>query len=150
MAPPLAGSMNMRPGLFLRFDLGGILIYTFTYELAGFVLHGALEDILRGVQTLGRAAEWLVGAAFFAYLGYRAWLFVRHRKSDTAPRVKADEVEARMRTEPELTIIADVRSHGYYDPDAQRIRSSIRLEPNNLEAIIDTLPRDKSIFLYCT
>jgi len=30
-------------------------------------------------------------------------------------------------------IIADVRSHGYYDAGAHRIHGSIRIEPNNLE-----------------
>jgi len=150
MAPPLAGSMNMRPTQFLRYDVGGILIYTFTYEGVGFVFHSVLQDILRGLRTFGRAAEWVLAAAFLAYLGYRVWNFVRHRKGETAPRVKADVVEARLQLEPDSVLIADVRSHGYYNPDGQRIRSSIRLEPNNLDEIVETLPREKSIYVYCT
>jgi membrane protein DedA with SNARE-associated domain len=150
MAPPLAGSMNMRPSQFLRFDLGGVLIYTFAYEGVGFLFHGVLQQILHGLRTFGRAAEWLLAVAFLAYLGYRVWNFVRHRKGSTAPRVNADEVAARLSRDPGSMLIADVRSHGYYDPDAQRIRSSFRLEPNNLDAIVETLPRDKSIYLYCT
>jgi membrane protein DedA with SNARE-associated domain len=150
MAPPLAGSMNMRPSLFLRYDLGGVLIYTFAYEGVGFLFHGVLQQMLHGLQAFGKAAEWLLGGAFLAYLGYRAWNFVRYRRADTAPRVNAQDVAARLKREPESTLIADVRSHGYYDPDAQRIRGSVRLEPNNLETIIETLPREKSIYVYCT
>jgi rhodanese-related sulfurtransferase len=47
-------------------------------------------------------------------------------------------------------LIVDVRSHGYYDPHADRIRGSIRLEPNNLSEEAKELPRDKDIYLYCT
>jgi rhodanese-related sulfurtransferase len=43
-----------------------------------------------------------------------------------------------------------VRSHGYYDPGSDRIRGSIRLEPNNLSEEVKKLPRDKDIYLYCT
>ena len=150
MAPPLAGSMNMRPWQFLRFDIGGILIYTLSYETVGFLFHAALEDVLHALRTFGRAAEWLLAVAFIAYFGYRLWNFFRYREADTAPRVKADEVAARLRQEPESTLIADVRSHGYYDPDGQRIRGSIRLEPNNLDVFIESLPKDTPIYLYCT
>jgi rhodanese-related sulfurtransferase len=47
-------------------------------------------------------------------------------------------------------LIADVRSHGYYDADSQRIAGSIRIEPNNLEEEIKNLPKDREIYLYCT
>jgi rhodanese-related sulfurtransferase len=44
----------------------------------------------------------------------------------------------------------DVRSHGYYDAGAARIKGSIRLEPNNLTEELKTLPKDKDIYVYCT
>jgi rhodanese-related sulfurtransferase len=44
----------------------------------------------------------------------------------------------------------DVRSHGYYNAGAERIKSSIRIEPNNLEEEIKNLAKDKDIYLYCT
>jgi rhodanese-related sulfurtransferase len=47
-------------------------------------------------------------------------------------------------------IIADVRSHGYYDQGEQRVRGSIRIEPNNLDAFIESLPKNTPIYLYCT
>ena len=47
-------------------------------------------------------------------------------------------------------ILADVRSHGYYDPGTQRIAGSIRIEPNRLADELKTLPHDKDIYLYCT
>jgi rhodanese-related sulfurtransferase len=46
--------------------------------------------------------------------------------------------------------IVDVRSHGYYDIGAERIRGSIRIEPNNLDEELKNLSKDKDIYLYCT
>jgi hypothetical protein len=43
-----------------------------------------------------------------------------------------------------------VRSHGYYDPQASRIKGSIRIEPNNLEQELQRIPPDRDIYLYCT
>jgi hypothetical protein len=61
------------------------------------------------------------------------------------------DVEARLNLEgaPDI-IIADVRSHGYYDQGEQRVKGSIRIEPNNLESFIETLPKGAPIYLYCT
>jgi rhodanese-related sulfurtransferase len=47
-------------------------------------------------------------------------------------------------------ILVDVRSHGYYDSGAARIAGSIRLEPNRLKDELDSLPKDKDIYVYCT
>jgi len=30
------------------------------------------------------------------------------------------------------------------------VQGSIRIEPNNLDAFIETLPKDTPIYLYCT
>jgi rhodanese-related sulfurtransferase len=47
-------------------------------------------------------------------------------------------------------LVADCRSHGYYDSGARRIKGSIRLEPNLLPKGAHTLPPDCEIYLYCT
>ena len=150
MAPPLAGSMNMRPLQFLRLDLGGVAAYVLAYEAVGFLFHGLFQQIVRGLTTFGQAAEWVVAIGFFVYIGYRALIYARHRKYRTAPRVQVVEVAKRLNENAHAILLADVRSHGYYDAGAQRIQNSIRLEPNNLDALAETLPKDKPIYLYCT
>jgi len=52
--------------------------------------------------------------------------------------------------EAQSVIVADVRSHGYYDADAARIKGSVRIEPNNLEEELKRLPNDRDVYLYCT
>ena len=67
------------------------------------------------------------------------------------PRVQVQELASRLKAEgPDRVQIVDVRSHGYYDRGAERIFGSIRIEPNNLEAELKNLSKDKDIYLYCT
>jgi membrane protein DedA with SNARE-associated domain len=151
MSPPLAGSMKMRPSQFLQYDALGALFYVGAYSLAGYVFSGFLRAITRGVRSAGSAAEIVLGVGLLAYLIYRIWIYRKYRLLDVIPRVPVEELARRLASEEaQSVIVADVRSHGYYDADSQRIAGSIRLEPNNLEAEIKTLPRDREIYLYCT
>jgi membrane protein DedA with SNARE-associated domain len=151
MAPPLAGSMNMRASQFFRFDLGGVLIYAFAYGALGYLFRDVFRLIAGGLQAFSRALAWVVLIGVIGFVLYRVWLFTRYRLSGFVRRVPVTDVEARLKLEgaPDI-IIADVRSHGYYDEGEQRVQGSIRIEPNNLEAFIETLPKDTPIYLYCT
>jgi membrane protein DedA with SNARE-associated domain len=151
MAAPLAGSMKMRFWQFLRLDILGASLYTLTYLLVGYLSRDFLAAILRGFHAAGRAMEAVVIAALLAYGIYR---YIQYRKNKTysiVPRVQVEELARRLASEDGIRVqIVDVRSHGYYDSGAARIKNSIRIEPNNLEEEIKNLPRDKDIYLYCT
>jgi rhodanese-related sulfurtransferase len=67
------------------------------------------------------------------------------------PRVQVAEIAEKLASDERAKVlIADVRSHGYYDATAQRIAGSIRIEPNNLDEELKNVPKDKEIYLYCT
>lgn len=151
MSPPLAGSMKMRFVQFLEFDGLGIGLYVGAYSVAGYVFSGALRAMTHGLRSAGNAAEVLVGAAVASYVAYRIWIYRRYRLLDVAPRVPVAELAQRLISEEAANIlIADVRSHGYYDADSERIAGSVRIEPNNLAEEIKNLPKDREIYLYCT
>jgi membrane protein DedA with SNARE-associated domain len=151
MAAPLAGSMKMRFGQFLRLDMTGALIYAGTYLMVGYLSRDFLAATLSGFHQAGRAMEVIVAAALLVYAIYRGAQFQRYKKYRIMPRVQVQELAARLAsTEANRVLIVDVRSHGYYDIGAERIKGSIRIEPNNLEEEIKNLPRDKDIYLYCT
>lgn len=151
MAPPLAGSMNMRPLQFLRFDLGGALCYTLAYGSLGYVFRDVFRIIAGGLQAFTRAVAWVVFVGVIGFVCYRVWLYGRYRLTGVVRRVPVGDVAARLNLEgaPDI-VIADVRSHGYYDQGEKRVRGSIRIEPNNLDAFIETLPKEAPIYLYCT
>jgi membrane protein DedA with SNARE-associated domain len=151
MAPPLAGSMKMPPGKFLRYDLGGALLYVLAYGGAGFLFSDFMKSITHGLALASHTFEMLFIVAAVAYVGYRVWAYKQQRVYRIVPRIEVEELSKLANSdERERMIIADVRSHGYYDADAHRIYGSIRIEPNNLDEEMDRLPRDKHIYLYCT
>jgi membrane protein DedA with SNARE-associated domain len=151
MAAPLAGSMKMRFTQFLRLDLAGASLYAFTYLLLGYVSRDFLSALLKGFQTAGRAMEAVVLTAFLVYAVYRYLQYRKNKPYSIVPRVQVEELARRLASEDASGVqIIDVRSHGYYDAGAARIKGSIRIEPNNLEEEIKNLPRGKDIYLYCT
>ena len=147
MAPPLAGSMNMRLGAFLRLDLAGTVLYVGSYFTVGFVFSGALEAVTRGYNAAGRIMGWVVITLIGGYLLFRTWLWVKGRSLGTVAVSTPDEAAREM---AEGAFIYDVRSHGYFDARAMRIRGSRRLDPNSLHQQDVEIPRTGTIHLYCT
>lgn len=151
MAAPLAGSMKMRYGQFLRLNLAGSLLYSLSYLLLGYLSRDFLATVFNSFHAARRVMELLILLALILYAIYRTAQFLKFRKYNVVPRVQVQELAARLASEEADRIqIVDVRSHGYYDIGAERILGSIRIEPNNLEAEIKNLPKDKDIYLYCT
>ena len=151
MAPPLAGSMKMPFIQFLGLDFVGATAYALAYGGLGFIFRDFVATIARGFRAAGHAVEIVVIIAAIAFTAYRVSLSWKHRVYRIVPRIQVGELAEKLQTRySEMALLVDVRSHGYYDPGAERIRGSIRLEPNNLSEELNTLPRDKDIYLYCT
>jgi membrane protein DedA with SNARE-associated domain len=151
MAPPLAGSMKMRLLQFLRFDMTGATLYILAYGGVGFLFRDFLAAITRGLQTAGHVFGEVLFAAALVYTAYRLWIYRKNLVYKVVPRVQVEELARKLASdEAGKVVLVDVRSHGYYDPDASRIKGSVRIEPNNLYEELKTLPKDKDIYLYCT
>jgi membrane protein DedA with SNARE-associated domain len=151
MGPPLAGSMKMPVEQFLRFDAMGAVLYIGAYFLLGFVGRDFLKAIGSSFQTAGHAVEEVLLIAILAYLAYRFWMMQKNRVYRVVPRVQVEELVRRLSSEgADRVLVVDVRSHGYYDQEAARIKGSIRIEPNNLEEELKRLPADRDVYLYCT
>jgi membrane protein DedA with SNARE-associated domain/rhodanese-related sulfurtransferase len=147
MAPPLAGSMNMRPLQFFGLDLAGAGLYIFTFFGVGFLFSGALGTITRGYQSFGRAAGWVVVALIAAYVGYVAWQWLKVRALRTVPFAAPSEAAQLIKLGAR---IYDVRSHGYLDAKATRITGSRRLDPNMLTRFNEESPDGPMVYVYCT
>ncbi len=156
MAAPLAGSLNMRLFRFLRLDLAGVALYSSAWVLTGYLFSSFIQAI---ESWLGRAGHVVLWGLLLVVAGYAtSWLIFtlkarRYRKID---RIDATTLHDRLQeTSPDkLVIIADVRSHGYYDPGMQRIKNSIRVEPHRLEeelvALREFMAPECEIYLYCS
>jgi len=151
MAAPLAGSMKMRFGQFLRLDFAGALLYALTYLIVGYLSRDFLAAVLRGFHAAGKAMEAVVIVTLLVYGLYRVVQYRKNKAYRVVPRVQVEELARRLASnDASRVVIVDVRSHGYYDSGSARIKNSIRIEPNNLEEEIKTLPKEKDIYLYCT
>jgi membrane protein DedA with SNARE-associated domain len=151
MAAPLAGSMKMKLPQFLQLDFLGACFYILAYGGAGFIFRDFVSHITHGLQTGSRTIGGLIIFALLAFVAYRLLQYFRLRVYGAPPKVGVQEIALRLASEGgKDVILADVRSHGYYDAGTQRIAGSIRLEPSQLANELKTLPHDKDIYLYCT
>ena len=148
MAPPLAGSMNMRFTHFLRLDVVGAALYAGGYFAAGFLFSDALESITRGYETFGHILAWLVAGGVVMYAGSRVWTMRKGRKLREAPFV--EPAAAARGLSAGTAVVYDVRSHGYYLPGAMRVTGARRIDPNALNQIALDFPLDRQVYVYCT
>lgn len=156
MAAPLAGSLNMRLSRFLRLDLTGAAAYVCAWTLTGYLFSRWIEDIVWWVERVGHAMLFVLGALVLGYCTMYLVSLWRAREYRRVPKVSAQALSERLKdlNPNRLVIIADVRSHGYYDPGMQRIKNSIRVEPNRLKeeliALRDFMAPECEIYLYCS
>ncbi len=156
MAAPLAGSLNMRFGKFIGLDAPGVAFYVTAWLLTGFLFSRFINLIIAWIHRLGHAVA-IVGAVLVA--GYAVSVIVFHikaRKYNKIEKISAEALRARLQAlDPsKLVVIADVRSHNYYDPGMQRIKNSIRVEPTRLKeellALREFMAPECEIYLYCS
>ncbi len=156
MASPLAGSLNMRLSRFLRLTIGGAAIYSTAWVLTGYLFSGFIHAIEGWLARAGHVVLW---AAFLLAGGYGlSWILftLKARRFRSIDRIDPAVLHERLRARnPDtLVVIADVRSHGYYDPGMQRIKNSIRVEPHRLEeelvALREFMAPECEIYLYCS
>jgi membrane protein DedA with SNARE-associated domain/rhodanese-related sulfurtransferase len=147
MAPPLAGSMNMRPLQFFGLDLAGAALYIFSFFGVGFLFSDALGAITRGYQSFGRVAGWAVVVLITGYVGFLVWQWIKTSGLRTVPFAMPSEVAHRMTLGAR---VYDARSHGYFDAKTTRIRGSRRLDPNTLSRFNEESPDGPTVYVYCT
>jgi membrane protein DedA with SNARE-associated domain/rhodanese-related sulfurtransferase len=156
VAAPLAGSLNMKLRKFVLLDGCGVLIYVSAWTLTGFVFAPFLRDVILWVERVAHVTAAMVGLIVLLYVGWLVWSSLRDSRLSAVEMVAAEELFERMRTatHEKLLIIADVRSHGYYDAGMQRIKNSIRVEPSRLkeelEALRAFMQPECEIYLYCS
>ncbi len=156
VAAPLSGSLNMPPLRFWALDGLGALLYTSAWSLTGFVFASFLRELLVGVQRFGHVTAAMVSAVVVLYVLWLVMSYVRDTRFTDVERVAAAELHEHLQKGPRdrIVVIADVRSHGYYDPGTQRIKNSIRVEPNRLReevaALREFMAPECDIYLYCS
>lgn len=147
MAPPLAGSMQMRLLSFLRLDLAGAALYIGMFFGVGYFFSGAIQALTHGYRAFGQVIAGIVIALVVAYLGAQVWLWRRERAlRPVAYAVPSEAADGSLAGAQ----IYDVRSHGYFDAHAVRIKGSKRLDPHALHQSNLDFTGQTQVYLYCT
>lgn len=156
MAAPLAGSLNMRFWRFLALDALGTIFYCTAWTMVGYIFSRFLREIAQALVQAGHAVLIL---ALLLSIGYAVAFLaftIRARRYREIEKISAASLHERLQllTPDRLVVIADVRSHGYYDPGMKRIKNSIRVEPNRLKeelvALREFMAPECEIYLYCS
>ncbi len=156
VSAPLSGSLNMRPWRFLALDGTGVLFYSTVWSVAGFTFAPFLRDILRWLGRVGHITAATVSVVLGLYLAWLVVSYLRDTRFSAVERVTASDLHASLgeAVDDRVVVIADVRSHGYYDAGMQRIKNSIRVEPNRLReelaALREFMAPECDIYLYCS
>jgi membrane protein DedA with SNARE-associated domain/rhodanese-related sulfurtransferase len=161
VAAPLAGSLNMKLLRFLRLDSLGVLFYATAWATIGFLLSNILRSVIGVVESLGHVTAVIFVLMILFYAGWLTITSMRDSRYAGVERVAATVLYQRMVAaslestgHEKLVIIADVRSHGYYDAGMQRIKNSIRVEPSRLKeeliALREFMQPECEIYLYCS
>ena len=156
MAAPLAGSLNMKFSRFLRLDAAGVTMYVTAWLTVGYLFSTFLKEITAWVQTFGHAVFYGILLIVGLYLCSVAVFWMRARKYNQIEKISAANLNERLKNlgPDKLVVIADVRSHNYYDPGMQRIKNSIRVEPTRLKeeliALREFMAPECEIYLYCS
>ena len=156
MAAPLAGSLNMRFWRFFRLDAAGVGIYATCWIIVGYAFSGFIGLIAAWIGRLGHAVLFLFLLLLAGYAVSILVFTIRARKYNKISKISAHELRERLQTltPDRLVVIADVRSHNYYDPGMQRIKNSIRVEPTRLKeeliALREFMAPECEIYLYCS
>jgi len=137
----------MRFFRFLQLDLAGAALYVGSYFGLGFVFSGALHAVTQGYQAVGRILGAVGIALVVAYLAVQVWLRARERLQQ--PVTYSIPFEAAGKASMGAQIY-DVRSHGYFDANAIRIKGSKRYDPHALHQSTPDFSNDKQVYLYCT
>jgi len=156
MAAPLAGSLNMRFWRFLRLDSAGVSGFVIAWVLAGYLFASFIRDIAAWVERLGHAVLFLGALLLIGYATAILVFTIKARKYEKISKISATSLKQRLEqlTPDTVVVIADVRSHNYYDPGMLRIKNSIRVEPTRLkeelEALREFMAPECEIYLYCS
>ena len=152
MAPPMAGSMNMRLAEFLALDLLAASLYVSLFAGLGFFFSHLVSALADVIASLRHMFYWALLLGLVVYLIYRLRNYWKGRLYRNVARVSVQELAAKLASDEGAAkaFVADTRSHGYYDRGALRICGSVRLEPNAILEEMSRLPEEKEIHLYCT
>ncbi|HYL80730.1 MAG TPA: VTT domain-containing protein [Candidatus Acidoferrum sp.] len=149
VAPPLLGTLRLRLGRFLIYDLAGVLLYTIVTVGLGYMV--GVEALHRAQAAASRMGAWFGWGALaigLVYLGCRISVRLEVRRTLRTVGFTPEELRQRQQGEKSLVVI-DVRTPLAIQERPERIPGALRAGYDQLERMAETLPRRQTIVTYC-
>jgi len=149
VAPPLAGTMRLRLGTFLLYSAGAALLWALVPVLAGFLFHRQVDWVLENLETMGTGAIIVIGAVVLTYVAVKAverYLLIRFLRM---VRITVPDLRHVLDSGP-LPVILDVRSPLAREAEPRRIPGAMIVPLDDVDAIVQSIPADRDIVVYCS
>jgi membrane protein DedA with SNARE-associated domain/rhodanese-related sulfurtransferase len=149
MTAPMAGVSRMHWRRFAFFDALGALLWSLTYISTGFVFSAKLERVMASLSLLGGGLLVLLLAALGSYILWKWQNRRRFLRKLRIARITPEELKRRMDARDDLVIV-DLRHSLEFDAEPQTISGAVHMDPADLEEVVDVIPRDREIVLFCS
>jgi membrane protein DedA with SNARE-associated domain len=148
-AVPLSGMLKTSLFWFLLFDVAGLIVWTGTYTLLGYVFSRQIEQLIEYTSRLGMSLVIVVAAALAAYISYKFEQRRRFLKTLSVMRITPEELKVKMDANEDI-LIFDMRNPLDRNTDPVRIPGAFHVLPEHIEFQPEDLSFDREIVIYCT
>ncbi|GGY83007.1 VTT domain-containing protein [Pseudoduganella plicata] len=147
IGPPLAGAMGTRVSVFFSYSALGGLLWSLTGISIGAYFHANVDDVLDMLATMGSTALSVLGALLALFVLFKYVERRRFQRAMRTERISVDQLKGLLADGHE-PILIDARSATAQQMEPP-VPGALLLNGDPLR-IIDALPRDRHIVVYCS
>jgi membrane protein DedA with SNARE-associated domain len=149
VAPPLAGAMHVGFCRFIVYSAAAAALWAALPIASGFFFRREIELLLARIEAMGAGALAIALILVLIYIsvkGTERYLLIRFLRM-----IRINVVELRsMIDSGAQPVIIDARSPLAREADPRRIPGAITGDLDSLEAILETVPPEREVVVYCS
>ncbi|MDB5865615.1 MAG: hypothetical protein JWO70_3421 [Betaproteobacteria bacterium] len=149
VAPPLAGAMHVGFCRFIAYSAVAASLWAAVPVASGFFFRREIEQLLTRIEAMGAGALAVAVTLVVVYIavkGTERYLLIRFLRMI---RINVDDLRS-MIDGGARPVIIDARSALAREADPRRIPGAINGDLDSLEAILETVPPEREVVVYCS
>lgn len=149
VAPPLAGTMRVGLARFIAYSAAAALLWAALPVACGWLFRDKVERLLGWLASMGAGAAAVVLALVVVYVCVKAverYLLIRFLRM---VRITVTDLRGLIEGGHDPVII-DVRSPLAREAEPRRIPGALSVELNEVGTLLDRVPPDRDVVVYCS
>lgn len=149
IAPPLAGTTGVSLPRFVGYSALAALLWAAAPITLGYLMADEVEWALARLEEAGAGAAAILGAVALAYAAFKIvqrYLLIRFLRM---VRISVDDLRA-MIDGGQPPVILDVRSGLAREAEPRVIPGALTIELEQIERVLEALPPDRDVVVYCS